>query len=196
MKSDVNQNYFIGETERDRASPGMSGSPVFNKKGELVGVQVVKALGPFPVYGGGRGYGGAVTEDMPSALIEKLSKIDEQKGEFAAKLIEIEGQIHKLLNPEVHANVSVSPEAILKFLKDYCDSTKPSAVQSSVKSRAERSLEQATADLMIYGSGNNPPRSIEQKIHPGNFTKGGWLKKLSAFLMNFIFCACIFFWKL
>ncbi len=96
--------------------PGMSGSGVFNARGELVGV-VNGYHGEGVAIGGGY----YIPNNAPPLVIEKFDSILNKRAILHGKLDAIAKVMY--VSGGAYEDKAVSPSAILDFLKGYCGST-------------------------------------------------------------------------
>ncbi len=112
-----NMLHYMPKTDRDQFIPGMSGSGVFNKRGELVGVAVINQVSG---YASGTMHAFGVPESMPEDVIAQIRQIYEEEGIVDGQINEIDSAIYRVENPPTEG--AVSPQAIKSFLKGYCNS--------------------------------------------------------------------------
>ncbi len=140
--------YYRHRTDEDRFVKGMSGSGVFNGKGELVGIGVNTTV---PVRDLSRAQGYAFPEGTPQDVIESIMKINERIDVMIEEITQIELGIYHIKNPIKYG--AVSPLAIISFLQNYCHSIGAQTTSQSLEQSRIASLE---GILELYPELNTP----------------------------------------
>jgi serine protease Do len=82
-------------------NPGNSGGPLFNMRGEVVGINTA-------IVGGGTGIGFAVPSNMAKALLPQLQKGKIQRGWLGVSVQDLTAELSKALNVPVHKGAIVT----------------------------------------------------------------------------------------